>query len=283
MNPLFKPAPTEVFAGGVAQLPSPWAHTTHKPVFIAFLVCFAIGWVTLLLGVSFSEEWLWLEGLFWLLAAAASLLGLARRLPEQNVFMAATFVAAISFTIAAVAEKTRVPFGPRSYTDALGGKIFGVPWPMPLVWLVVIVNGRGVARLIMRPWRKTTYYGFWVIGLACVLSVGFDAGLEPFATRARHYWFWETHVNVLSWYSAPWVNFLGWFVTTLGILGFTTPWLINKQPVKQPTDYHPLALWLLLNLYFATGNALQQLWFAVAFSVVANTLVTAYAVRGARW
>jgi uncharacterized membrane protein len=283
MNPLFKPAPTSVFAGGAAQLPSPWAHKAHKPAFTVFLVCFAVAWVTLLLGISFAKEWRWLEGIFWLLAAVTSLLGLARRLPEQNLFAAAALVAAISFTIGVVAEKTRVPFGPRVYTDALGGKILGVPWPMPLIWLVVIVNGRGVARLILRPWRKTTYYGFWVIGLAGLLAVLFDAGLEPFATRARHYWFWETHVNVPGWYSAPWVNFLGWFVSALGILGFTTPWLINKQPVKQPTDYHPLVLWLLLNLYFATGNALQQLWPAVVFSLVANTIATVYAVRGASW
>jgi len=283
MNPLFKPAPTEVFAGGVVQLPSPWAHRTHKPVFIAFLVWFAVSWVALLLDVSFSEDWRWLEGLFWLLAAATSLLGLARRLPGQNVLIAATFIVAISFTIAIAGEKTGVPFGPRVYTELLGWKILGVPWPMPLLWLVIIVNSRGLARLILRPWRKTTYYGFWVIGLACLLAVLFDAGLEPFTTRARHYWFWEWHVSVLSWYSAPWVNFLGWFVTALCILGFTTPWLINKQPVKQPTDYHPLVLWLLLNLYFVTGNALQQLWFAVAFGIGVNVLATIYAVRGARW
>src|SRR5262245_60912483 len=112
MNPLFKPVPSSVFAGGVAQLPSPWAHRTHKPVFLAFLVCFAFAWVTLLLGLSHSEHRRWLEGLFWSLAAATSLLGLARRLPEQNLFMAAGLIAAMSFTIAVVAEKTRVPFGP---------------------------------------------------------------------------------------------------------------------------------------------------------------------------
>jgi uncharacterized membrane protein len=283
MSPLFKPAPTEVFAGGVAQLPAPWAHRTHKPVFIAFLVCFAVAWVTLLLGVSFSGQWRWLEGLFWLLAAATSLLGLARRLPEQNLFVAAAFIAAISLTIVIVGEKTSVPFGPRVYADWLGGKIFGVPWPMPLLWLVVVVNSRGVARLILRPWRKTTYYGFWVIGLAGLLAMLFDTGLEPFATRVRHYWVWETNVNVPGWYSAPWVNSLGWFVTALGILGFTTPWLINKQPIKQSTDYHPLVIWLLLSLYFVTGNALQRLWLAVAFGIVVNGLATAYAVRGARW
>src|SRR5437762_11249565 len=148
MNPLFKPAPTEVFAGGMAQLPSPWAHAMHKPVFIAFLVCFAVVSTSLLLGVSWSEESRWVTGLFWLLAAATSLTGLARRLPEQNVFMAAMLIVAISFGIAIIAEKTGVPFGPRIYTAALGEKILGIPWPIPLFWLAVTVNGRGVSRLI---------------------------------------------------------------------------------------------------------------------------------------
>ena len=39
----------------------------------------------------------------------------------------------------------------------------------------------------------------------------------------------------------------------------------------------------MLNVYFAASHALEQLWFVVAFSLVANALVAAYAVRGARW
>src|SRR2546423_1412866 len=143
MNSLFKPAPTEVFAGGVAQLPSPWAHSLHKPVFIAFLVCFASVWVTLLFGIRIAAEWRWLEGLFWLLAAATSLVGLARRLPGQNVAMSSALVTVLSGGVAAIATKTGVPFGPRRYTDALGAMILGVPWSIPLLWLLVIVNGRG--------------------------------------------------------------------------------------------------------------------------------------------
>src|SRR5438477_10974903 len=115
----------------MAQLPSPWAPAMHKPVFIAFLVCFAVVSTSLLLGVSWSEESRWVTGLFWLLAAATSLTGLALRLPEQNVFMAAMLIVAISFAIAGVAEKTCVPFGPRTYTDVPGGRIIVVPWPMP--------------------------------------------------------------------------------------------------------------------------------------------------------
>ena len=283
MKPLFKPAPGEVFAGGVAQLPSPWAHTLHKPFFIAFLAGFTVAWVGLLLGLEAPAEWRWLEAALWPLAAATSIVGLARRLPEQSVFVAMTLIMAITLAILSVSEWTGVPFGPRAYTDALGPRLFGAPWAIPFLWLAIVVSSRGVARLIMRPWRKTTYYGFWVIGLACLLIVLFDAGLEPFATRVKHYWFWEVPPEVPGWYSAPWVNFLGWFATALGILAFTTPWLINKQPVKQPTDYHPLVLWLLLDFYFMTGCALRQMWPAVGFSLAADTIVTVYAVRGARW
>ena len=211
------------------------------------------------------------------------MVGLARRLPEQNIAVSAALIGAISLGISVVGEKTGVPFGRRTYTPTLGAKILAVPWSIPLLWLVVVVNARGVARLILRPWRKTNYYGFRVIGLSGLLAVLLDAGLEPFAARVLHYWFWNTHANVLDWYSAPWANFLGWYVTVLAILGFSTPWLINKQPLKQPTDYHPLVVWLMLNFHFATGDALEHSWAAVALSLLANAVMTVYAVRGARW
>jgi putative membrane protein len=249
-------------------------------VFIAFLLGFTFNWVTLLLGLS--TDWPRTEELFWTLAATTTLVGLARRLWEQNLLMSASIIAGIAFVVAVAADRTGVPYGPRTYSDYLGGKILGVPWPMPLIWIVVIIACRGVARLILRPWRKTMYYGFWVIGLACLLAVWLDLALEPFATRVRRYWFWQTSKDVLNWYSTPWVNFLGWGVTALGILGFATPWLINKQPVKQPTDFHGLALWLLLNFYFATGNALNGLGLAAGVSLAGMAAVTVCAVRGAR-
>ena len=86
----------------------------------------------------------------------------------------------------------------------------------------------------MRPWRKLTYYGFWVMGVAALLSLLTALALEPFA-HARGWWVGETPRGVWAWHTAPWVDFLGWLLTTLAIYGFTTPWLLNKQPVKQPT------------------------------------------------
>ena len=67
------------------------------------------------------------------------------------------------------------------------------------------------------------------------------------------------------------------------MIAFTMPWLINKLPIKQPMDYHPLVVWLLLNGWVLTGNAMHGLGSAVALSLIGNTLAAVCAIRGARW
>lgn len=269
--------------GGVSA-PSSEARTLHKPVFIGFLLVYALAVVQLVLKLEPNGFWGWVDGLLLMTAAATTLVGLGRRLPTQNVFMVAVMVCGVGGLIQLISAYTHVPFGPLIYTDALGAKAFNLlPFTLPLLWVVVIVNSRGVARLIMRPWRKTTYYGFWVIGLTVVLALVFDLGLEPFATRVKRYWAWDVVPGPLTWHGAPWVNFLGWAVSVLGIMGFSTPWLINKQPVKQPTDYHPMIVWLLWLGLFALGCALDGRWSAVGVIVVCATVAISYAIRGARW
>ena len=254
----------------------------HKPVFILFLVSFAVSWTRLWLDPSSTASWL--DGGLFCAGALTALLGLARRLPMQNVLMAGALIALMATIVTTIGALSGVPFGPLIFTERLGWRIFGeVPWPLPLLWIVVIVSGRGVARLIVRPWRRTNFYGFWVIGLTCLLAVLMDVGLEPFAVKVRGYWWWRTPPSVLAWHNAPWVNFPGWFSTALGMLAFTMPWLINKRPVKQPRDYHPLIVWLLFNLYFVTGNALKGLWWAAGIGLCLCVVTASYAIRGARW
>ncbi|MBU6401486.1 MAG: carotenoid biosynthesis protein [Verrucomicrobia bacterium] len=282
LPPPFAPDPSRVGPQTPARWPA--AQHWHRPVFILFLVWLAVGWVTLALGIDWASDNGWAVALFLVLACATTLVSLARRLPLQNVLAAAGVIAAVAGVIELVSVFTDIPFGPRVYTGKLGSRLFHeLPWPMPLLWVVVVINGRGIARLILRPWRKTTFYGFWVIGLTCLLAVGFDLSLEPFATQSQRFWLWHAPKSVPAWGSAPWVNFLAWFVTALAALGFATPWLLNKFPVKQPTDYHPLALWMLLNLLFATGCAQHRIWPALVFNLAFNAAVVIYTLRGGRW
>ncbi len=277
-------SPSQSMESGGALRPSPFLEIWQKPVFISCLICWAGTLVLSALRIDHSQVGRWFEGLFLCLASGSSLLTLGRRVPLQSVIATAGLITIISGAVISLAAVSGVPLGPVHYSAYFGEKLFDVlPWPVPLAWIFLTVNGRGVARLIMRPWRKTNYYGFWVMGFTCLLAVIFDLGLEPFAVYVKDYWIWQTPAGVPAWYTAPWVNFLGWFVTSLAILIFALPWLINKQPIKQPIDYQPLILWLMLNSWIALGNAMHHLWPAVALSLIGNGVAMVYAIRGAKW
>src|SRR5262249_15645984 len=153
---------------------------------------------------------------------------------------------------------------PRSYSARMGQELFHpLPWTIPVVWLVAILNARGVARLILRPWRRTQNYGWFLIGVTALLVVLFDLAFEPFATHHKHYWLWNVSGAKSVWYGTPWVNFVARATTTLLILAFVTPSLIQKRPgPPTPPDLHPLLVWGLCNLLFATGAYLEGLTFA---------------------
>jgi uncharacterized membrane protein len=204
----------------------------------------------------------WPVGVLLVAASASALASLARTLQTQNVFVAAAMILVLAGGVVFLGAKTAIPFGPVIFTDNCGEQLFGaLPLTPPLLWLVVILNCRGVARLILRPWRKLRTYGFRVIGLTMLLAVLFDLGLEPFATRVNRFWLWQSQGKSFTWFGAPWVNFLGWAMTALLLLAFTTPWLINKMPGgRRPPDFHPLVAWLTLNLFLAASLALHQFW-----------------------
>jgi hypothetical protein len=106
-------------------LPSPWAHAIHRPVFLAFLLSFLFAGGKLVVGRP--TDWPGIDAWFWSCAAATTLVGLARRLPEQNVLLSAVIIAAMSFLVAVAGDRTAIPFGPRVHTDQLGRRILGIP------------------------------------------------------------------------------------------------------------------------------------------------------------
>src|SRR5258706_8164047 len=185
----------------------------------------------------------WPEAVLVCLTTFATLAALTRHLPAQNVLLAAAIVAVIGGAAHLLAVVYAVPFGPLHFTDEFGPRLFDkLGWAMPLIWIVAVLNSRGVARLILRPWRKIRAYGFWLIAITAVLAVLFDAACEPFATRVNHYWFWLPTKLPFTWYGAPVSNFAGWLLISVLILAFAAPALIkkNQRPKKSRPDYHPL-------------------------------------------
>jgi uncharacterized membrane protein len=266
------------FGGLLPRLP--------QVLFALFLLQFTLVWLRLWLPWPLLGTVRWPEGLLLVLTVAALLASLNRQLPAQNVALVAFIIAFIAGAVQSLGAMTAIPFGPYVYTDNIGPQLFyPLPWSVPLIWVAAILASRGVARLMLRPWRRTRSYGFRVIGITTALVVFLDLGLEPFATRVKHYWFWNPTRLSFDWYSAPWINFLGWALTALLVLSFATPSLIKKKPAQPPAppDYSPLVVWLLFNLLLATGAATHHLWLAVGVISLGSVVAGVFAVRGARW
>ena len=257
----------------------------HRVLLGLFLVQCVLVWARLCLPRPPLGNARWPDGVLVVLATATGLAGLVCQLPGQNVMLAALTIGFIGGAVQSVGALTAIPFGPYVYTEHIGQQLFyPLPWAVPLIWITVLVVSRGVARLMLRPWRKTQNYGFRLIGITTLLVVLLDVGLEPYATGVKHYWFWNPTKLRFDWYGAPWVNFFGWAVTALLILAFATPSFINKKPMPQPPpDHAPLVEWLALNVLFATGAAVHHFWPAVAVISLGSLAVTVFAWRGARW
>ena len=148
----------------------------------------------------------WYYELSLLLAAAATLGGLARRLPLQNVLLASCIIG----LIAAALERLRTRF--------LGGATDGLfLWTLPMLWLVLIINSRRLARFILRRWRQSRLYGFAVIGVASILAVLFDLALE-----------WQFAIRVIDWRNAV-------FSALIALLSLflATPALLDKSAMTK--------------------------------------------------
>ena len=225
------------------------------------------------------------EAALLLTATAGTILSLDRQLPLQNVLLASSVIALIGGAAHTLGAISGIPFGQFTFTDELGPELFQrLPWAMPLIWVVAVLNSRGVARLILRPWRKTKTYGFWLISLTVVLTVLFDLALDPFASRIKNYWIWTRVKFPLAWQGAPPVNFLSWGIMTLLILAFVTAALINKQLSRRSTpDFHPLCVWLGCILIFGIACGQNKLGSAVAADATIGMVTIIFAVHGARW
>lgn len=148
----------------------------------------------------------------------------------------------------------------------------------------MVLNARGVARLILRPWRKARIYGFRLMGMAVALTMLLDLAFDPFATKTLHLWLWTKTKLPVTWHDAPVISFISWGAVALFMLSFATPALIRKQPgQKSGPDYHPLIVWEGLMIWFGLAAAMGGLWTALALDVVVGIAVLFFSLRGARW
>ncbi len=158
----------------------------------------------------------WSRHILLLLGVAVSGASTTRRLPLQNVALAAGLVALIA-----------------GGAQILGGLRPG-SWVMPAFWVLVILNAREVARLLLRPLRQRPDFGLWLLGTATVLVV-FGVQIWPAAFRVATALSGATRL--------PW-SILAQTMLGLLINIAIVPALTRKQPGEAAADFTPLLLWL---------------------------------------
>ncbi len=138
---------------------------------------------------------------------------------------------AATFIIEVVGVNTGIIFGPYTYGETLGLKIFNTPLIIGLNWVFVMLGALQITSHFTRN-KKII-----VIGSA-VLAVVFDFVMEPVAI-VLDYWAW-TDVNI------PVQNYAAWFLITLA---FVTIFLRTNILLKSKILIHYFIAQLLFFLF----------------------------------
>ena len=187
-------------------------------------------------------------------------------------------VTAVGFESVGLA--TGFPYGRYTYGDALGPTLLGVPFLVPLAWLMMAwpswllagLLSRGLRPRLRRPVR---------IGVAAAVFAGWDVVLDPQLVQAR-YWTWaHPHPGLPGIGTVPLTNLAGWLLAGL-VLMTALDVLVARSSVTDAPRVDASAPMLVLG-WMTLGGALAQVgWlglpgsaaWAVVFAVpVVVTLV----------
>ncbi len=244
------------------------------PAFILFAASYALEVLKLLAPARFDENH-WPEAVLLVTTAASVIVVSSRVQPFQNILWGAIVIGVLGGLAHAVGVLAGIPFGNFVFTPAAGPRVGGIlPWSIPLLWIVVIYSSRGMARVILSRWRSTPFYGCWMMGLTVALACILDLGLDPFASGAQRFWIWGPTRLSVSWHGTPLTNYIGWGASTIVIVVFVTPMLINKKPAPPPSESHSAWIWILLNGWFILSAVVRGQW-TLAVGIAAPTLIAA--------
>jgi uncharacterized membrane protein len=192
------------------------------------------GWIAHFVGLCIETG----DPILIFLAFANTHLHAARQWTPGAARRWALIVCAVSFAVETLGARTGFPFGTYHYTGRFGPLLGIVPFTIPLAWQVVVTNALFVVRAAERYLSRTLE-----AAAVAVVCVGYDFILEPFATRARHYWDWSAG-------QPPLQNYAAWFVVSALLVRLFAP----THATRFPGDRRPLFILGLTLLIFVVGR-----------------------------
>jgi putative membrane protein len=123
----------------------------------------------------------------------------------------------ISIGFEAVGLATGFPYGSYSYSAALGPTLLGVPFLVPLAWLMMAWPSRLLAELLTRRVRPQLHSAVR-IGVAAAVFAGWDVVLDPQLVAAG-FWTWaHPHPGLPGIGTVPLTNLAGWLLAGLVLM-----------------------------------------------------------------
>jgi putative membrane protein len=182
--------------------------------------------------------------------------------------------------IEAVGVATCAPFGCYSYGSALGPRVLGVSWVIPLAWTWMAWPAWLAAGALVRPVLARVAVAGWALA-------SWDLFLDPQMVDAG-YWVWHGSVRGLPGVpDVPVGNYLGWLLVALVMMAVLAPAVAAAIAAAGSADgvMHALYLWTYVSSVLAhavfLGLPWSALWGGLAMGVVAVPLAVSLGVS--RW
>jgi putative membrane protein len=142
--------------------------------------------------------------------AATTKANAIRRWGVVRTGAAAIAVAVSTAAVERVGTRTGIPFGRYEYSDDLRPQVAGVPAIVPLAWFAMAVPARETAHAVLG--GRSTAAGRVLVGATALTA--WDLFLDPQMT-GEGYWRWTRRGMYRG---IPLTNFVGWFLTGLGVM-----------------------------------------------------------------
>ena len=167
-----------------------------------------------------------------------------------GVARAATALGAVGITtgvVERVGTATGVPFGRYEYTGALRPQLGHVPALVPLAWFAMAVPAREVAHAVAG--ARSTAGTRVFVGAAALTA--WDLFLDP-QMVGEGYWVWARRGVYRG---IPLGNYLGWFVTGLGVMAILERALPTSDSSNDAADPSLVATYGFVGLMETVGFA----------------------------
>jgi uncharacterized membrane protein len=128
-----------------------------------------------------------------------------RRWGWRRATIACAHTVVMTLGLERVGTKTGVPFGRYHYSNMLRPQVHAVPLIVPFAWFAMALPAREVANVLSKKWR---------IPLGSALLTAWDLFLDP-QMVSEGYWQWARKGRYRG---IPASNYLGWFVSGLGVM-----------------------------------------------------------------